>query len=246
MDTVNRFDNRVGDYVGYRPGYPLRAVRAILDGLGPPERLLAADVGAGTGISARLIGNRGVRVVAVEPGERMRGAAAAHPNIAWVSARAEALGLQSGAFDLVLCAQSFHWFKSAEALSEFARILKGGGRLTIMWNGRNNEDRPTAAYREAIVDVGGDITAERLPFDPEIVDRSTLFSPPHRTRVPNFQRLDLEGLVGRARSASYVPKSGAAGERLISLLRVLHTEHADAAGLVTLVYETEIFCWHKL
>jgi SAM-dependent methyltransferase len=111
LDTVGRFDDRVADYVKYRPTYPAAALDAILDGLEAPDRLVAADVGAGTGISARLLGDRGVRVVALEPGESMRSGAAAHRNVAWTAARAEASGLRSGAFDLVLSAQSFHWFR---------------------------------------------------------------------------------------------------------------------------------------
>ena len=73
-----------------------------------------------------------------------------------------------------------------------------------------------------------------------------LFSPPERSSFPSFQRLDLDGLIGRARSASYVPKSGAASERLLGLLRALHERYADAGGFVTLVYETEVFCSNKL
>ena len=88
-DTVGRFNDRAADYVKYRPTYPVAAIDAILDGLRPPERLLAADVGAGTGISARLLGDRGVRVIAVEPGEAMRGAAAPHARVSWIAGRAE-------------------------------------------------------------------------------------------------------------------------------------------------------------
>jgi hypothetical protein len=56
-----------------------------------------------------------------------------------------------------------------------------------------------------------------------------------------MQRLDLDGLIGRARSASYVPKSGPAGAKLLTLLRDLHAHYADDAGLATLVYGTEVF-----
>jgi hypothetical protein len=70
-DTVERFNDRAADYIRYRPTYPAEAVDAILDGLGQPERVVAADVGAGTGISARVLGDRGVRVIAVEPGEAL-------------------------------------------------------------------------------------------------------------------------------------------------------------------------------
>jgi hypothetical protein len=73
-----------------------------------------------------------------------------------------------------------------------------------------------------------------------------LFSSPERKSFPNFQRLDLAGLIGRARSASYVPKSGAAGERLLSLLRALHERYADGSGFVTLAYDTEVFCSTRL
>jgi SAM-dependent methyltransferase len=245
-DTIDRFSDRAADYIRYRPTYPAEAVHAILDGLGPAGRLVAADVGAGTGISARLLGERGVRVLAVEPGEAMRRAVAPHPNVAWVAGRAEATGLCSQTVDLVLCAQSFHWFRTADALSEFARILKERRRLAICWNRRSTSDPLTAGYRQAIVDVGGEITAESRPFDSNVISDSRQFSLPERRSFPNFQRLDLGGLIGRARSASYVPKSGAAGERLVSLLRALHERYADGSGFVTLVYETEVFCSTRL
>jgi hypothetical protein len=94
--------------------------------------------------------------------------------------------------------------------------------------------------------VGGEITAEWMTFDPADVTGSRQFSSPERTSVPNFQRLDLDGFIGRARSASYVPKTGAAGERMLALLHALHKQYADAKGFVTMVYETEIFCSKKL
>jgi SAM-dependent methyltransferase len=155
-------------------------------------------------------------------------------------------GLASGAVDLVLCAQSFHWFRTADALSEFARILKKRRRLAITWNRRSTTDPLTAGYRQAIVDVGGEISVESRPFDPSVIRDNGLFSSSERRSFANFQRLDLTGLIGRARSASYVPKSGAEGERLVSLLRALRERYADASGFVTFVYDTEVFCSTRL
>ena len=241
IDSVTRFNDRAADYVQYRPSYPRAAVDAILDGLAPPERLIAADIGAGTGISARLLGDRSVRVIAVEPGEAMRAAAAPHEKVRWTAGRAEGIGLMPASVDLVLCAQSFHWFEPQQALAELARILKPGGRIAIMWNRRSRTDPFTAGYRRAILDVGGEIAAERMPFDPAVIAKSGKFSVPERLAFPNDQRLDLAGLIGRSRSASYVPKSGPEGERLLVLLRALHARYADADGFVTLVYETEVF-----
>ena len=241
LDTVGRFSDRAADYVRYRPSYPPAAIDLILEGLGSPADLTVADIGAGTGISARLVADRGARVIAVEPGDGMRGAAAPHDNVTWVAGRADATGLRAQAIDAVLCAQSFHWFSPPVVLPELARILKPGGRLAIMWNRRSTTDPLTAGYRQAILDVGGEIAVERVDFDPGVIADSGLFSPPDRHAFPNAQRLTLEGLIGRARSASYVPKTGEEGQRLLDLLRTLHTQHADADGFVDLVYETEVF-----
>jgi SAM-dependent methyltransferase len=241
MDSISRFTDRASDYVKYRPTYPAAAIDAVLDGLGPPADIVAADVGAGTGISARLLADRGVRVLAVEPGEAMRAAAASHANVTWTIGTAEATCLAAESVDLVLCAQAFHWFRAPDALVEFARILKPGRRLTIMWNRRSKVDPLTAGYRQVIADVGGDMGVESMPFDPAVVADSGVFSAPERLTFPNAQRLDLDGLVGRARSASYVPKTGPEGDRLVDLLTALHTAHADAEGFVRLIYETEIY-----
>jgi len=241
LDPVGRFSDRARDYVTYRPSYPAAAIDAILRGLGPPEQITAADVGAGTGISARLLGDRGVRVSAVEPGRGMREAASPHPHVEWVDGMAEATGLPSQSVDLVLCAQSFHWFRPADALMEFSRILTANGRLTLMWNRRSKIDPLTAGFRQAIHDVGGEAQIEQVEFDPGVITESGLFLPPKRLSFPNEQRLDRDGLIGRARSASYVPKAGPAGEHLIELLGALHSQYADADGFVTLVYETEAY-----
>jgi SAM-dependent methyltransferase len=241
LDTVTRFSDRVADYIRYRPGYPAAAIDAILAGLGPPDQLRAVDIGAGTGISARLLAARGVHVVALEPGESMRRAADPHPRVAWMAGLAEASGLRTGCADLMLAAQSFHWFRPPDALREFARVLAPAGRLAIMWNRRSTTDALTAGYRRAILDVGGEVAAERMPFDADVLAESGVFAPPRREVFPNAQQLDLDGLIGRARSASYVPKSGPAGEKLLALLRELHARYADGDGRVTLVYDTEVF-----
>jgi SAM-dependent methyltransferase len=243
--SVQRFDDRADDYVRYRPGYPPGAVDAILDRLGPPGAIRAADIGAGTGISARLLGDRGLQVVAVEPGEVMRRAATGHPHVHWIAAAAEATGLRSQTFDLVLCAQSFHWFRAEEAATEFARILKPGARLAILWNRRSPTDPFTVGYRQAILEVSTDTGVESMSFDPDVITRGGRFSPGDRLQIANPQPLDLDGVIGRARSASYVPKTGPAADRLLVLLRALHAQHADADGFVSLVHDTEVFRWSR-
>src|SRR5690606_39572748 len=50
---------------------------------------------------------------------------------------AQTLPLADGALDAVVCAQAFHWFAGREALDEFHRVLRPGGRLGLVWNVRD-------------------------------------------------------------------------------------------------------------
>ena len=241
LNPTTRFSDRVQDYVHFRPTYPAAAIDAILAGLGAPQRLTAADVGAGTGISARLLADRGVHVVAVEPNVDMRRGADPRSLVTWRTGTAEATGLDTDSVDLVLCAQAFHWFKQPEALAEFHRILKTGGRLALMWNKRDSRDPFTAGYRQAIVNVEGESAIEMREYDPGIMDRDGLFTPAAYSEMPNEQCVDRAGLIGRATSASYVPKSGEPFETLQNSLIRLHQQYADRNGQVRLKYVTQLY-----
>ncbi|MBN3947811.1 MAG: methyltransferase domain-containing protein [Nostoc sp. NMS7] len=81
LNPLNRFSERAEDYVKYRPSYPADAIDIILEGLGENSQLVATDIGAGTGIDSRLLAERGVNVIAIEPNAAMREAAKPHPLI---------------------------------------------------------------------------------------------------------------------------------------------------------------------
>ena len=241
MNPIGRFTDRAEDYARYRPTYPAAAIDCVLQGLGDPAQIAAADVGAGTGISARLLAGRGVRVIAVEPNAAMREAAVPHEHVAWREGAAESTGLAAGSVDLVLCAQAFHWFRPRESVGEFHRILRPGGRLALIWNSRDRRDPLTRGYIEAIRAVNGEHPAETREFDPGVVYADGLFTEPSLESFEHAQELDRPGLVGRAASASYVPKEGEAFARLTELLESLFERHRDVRGLVTLRYETKVY-----
>lgn len=239
-DPTGRFSNRADDYARYRPTYPRDAIDALLRGLGTPEALLAVDVGAGTGIASRLLAERGVRVIAVEPNRAMREAGVAHPGVSFVDGTAERLPVADGAADLVLAAQAFHWFRPEPALSEMARALRAGGRLALVWNRRSTADAFTAAYRDALLVVGANPALDAMDADVGAVERSGLFGATRVERFVHSQRLDRDALVGRALSASYVPKEGPALAELVAKLDAAFARHADASNHVSMVYETEV------
>jgi SAM-dependent methyltransferase len=219
--------------------YPAEAIAAILDGL--DRRVVAADVGAGTGISSRCLADRGVRVLAIEPNRAMREAAEVHPLIEWREGTAEETGLAAGSVGLVQCAQAFHWIRQPEALREFARILIPRGRIAIVWNERDRSDALMTAYRDAIRMVGGEHPAEMREFDPGVIGRSGVFAPARLVEFAHHQRLDERGLIGRAMSASYAPKEGDRGTALVNRLRELFASFREGDERVTLRYRTRVW-----
>lgn len=241
LDPTRRFTSRAADYVRCRPDYPPGAIDAILRGVAEPSRLVAVDVGAGTGISARMLADRGTRVIAIEPNETMRLAASPHDRVEWRNGRAEETGLREGSVDLVLCAQAFHWFRQREALAEFHRVLRPGARLALLWNTRDRGDELTRGYTEAIRAVSGEHPAERREFDPDVIHRDGWFTPAALEMWPHQQQLDRAGLIGRALSASYVPREGPELETLTQLLTALFERHRDARGRVRLQYATKLY-----
>jgi SAM-dependent methyltransferase len=241
MDPLGRFSGRAEDYVRYRPDYPAAAIDHILEGFEHPVRGIVADIGAGTGILSRQLADRGPEVIAVEPNQAMRAAAEPHARVAWRTGAAEATGLASASVDLVVCAQAFHWFRQREAIAEFHRILLPGGRLVLVWNTRSRTDPLSRGYIEAIRAVNGDHPAETRTFEPGVVSAEGWFTRAQVRRFDHGQTLDRAGLLGRATSASYVPKEGEPFGRLVGMLDALHERHRDARGFVTLRYVTEVW-----
>lgn len=241
LDPTGRFSDRADDYVRYRPDYPAAALDHVLEGVSLSARVIAADVGAGTGISSRQLADRGLEVIAIEPNAAMRAGASPHPRVTWRPGTAEATGLAAASVDLVVCAQAFHWFRQREAIAEFHRVLRPGGRLALIWNTRSRVDPLTLGFIEAIRAVNGEHPAEMRKFDPGVVSADGWFTPAAVDTFDHAQPLDRAGLLGRAASASYVPKQGEPFDRLVGLLDALYERYRDPRGLVTLRYVTEVW-----
>ncbi|MGH9758333.1 MAG: hypothetical protein ACRD4M_11395, partial [Candidatus Acidiferrales bacterium] len=68
-----------GEYVSYRPEYPLEVFDRILAAIPPNRRGLAMDLGAGTGKAALILSPHFAKLIAVEAdplmAEKLRGAA---------------------------------------------------------------------------------------------------------------------------------------------------------------------------
>lgn len=245
-DPTQRFSDRVGDYVKARPGYPAGQIFGLLkDEAGWTPGSAVADVGSGTGISARLFLDQGNLVFAVEPNPDMRRAAEAaignHARFHSIDGTSESTGLADGSVDLIVAAQAFHWFRPEPTKQEFLRILKPGGAVVLMWNDRRLGGTPfLEAYENLLLEFGTDYLKVRHGA----VDGARLrefLGPFSEARFDNEQVFDFEGLAGRLRSSSYVPAPGAPrfGE-MMAALREIFDRH-QRGGRVVMTYDVRIY-----
>lgn len=127
-------------YAASRPTYPSEALDWLRDrmGIGPDGSVV--EVGAGTGLFTRLLLETGAKILATDPvAEMLVHLAATVPGVATAIATAEALPIAAGSVDAVICATAFHWFATPQALAEFRRVLRPGGRLGLIWNVRDHQ-----------------------------------------------------------------------------------------------------------
>lgn len=246
-NPTGRFSGLASLYAKCRPDYPPEAVDFIVTRCGLGPRALLVDVGSGTGISSRLFAQRGVSVLGIEPNAEMRARAEAEPLPAdcpaprYQDGRAEATDLPGGCADAVLAAQAFHWFKPDAALGEFARILKPGGWVVLVWNERDETDPFTAAYGAA-VRATRDAAAVEGPRGRagEVLLRDPRFEEGERVTYGHAQVVDQDGLLGRAFSASYAPRDPAEAEAFAAALRDIFARFQQG-GRVVVRYETAVY-----
>ena len=148
-DSTRRFSSRVDNYVKYRPSYPPEVVELLAAECGLTPGALVADIGAGTGLLAELFLQNGYRVLGVEPNREMRQAGERllgdYPHFTSIDGTAEVTTLADKSVDIITAGQAFHWFDREKARAEFARILRPGGWVALVWNERRVDATPFLA-----------------------------------------------------------------------------------------------------
>ena len=249
-DPVARFSDRAEDYVKYRPHYSQDVVQAVEQTCGLRPEHIIADVGCGTGLTAKIFLENGNRVVGVEPNREMRIAGenclAAYPNFSMVDGSAEATGLADASADFVIAGQAFHWFRTDDTRVEFARILKPAGWVVLVWHDRDTTSKPfLRAYEDFVLRHSTDYEQVAHKYLATYDALQRFFAPDEVRLIEqhNQQELDFDGLRGRLLSSSYVPKAGEKHEAMMRELPRLFSSHAEN-GRVTLEYDTKIFYGH--
>ena len=210
-DPTGRFSQRADAYGRYRPGYPEGALDLLLAGLGDASELVAADVGAGTGIATRQLAARVARVFAIEPNAGMRAQAETPATVEWLDGTGERTGLPDRSVDVAVAFQAFHWFHAERAIREFRRIARR--RIALVQYERDETQAFARAYRDLIQPFMLDDTeSRRLQTLETFAARAG--GGVRRAVLPFGQMLDLDGLLGLLASSSYLPHGGEPASRL--------------------------------
>lgn len=243
MDPRDRFTDTVAAYEATRPDYPAALVDWIRDRC-PRGRVV--DVGSGTGIFSRQLAAAGLDVVGVEPNAGMRAAAEARGGARYVAGDAEHTGLPSRSADIAVGAQAFHWFDLERALPELERVA-AGGLVVAAWNDRDDTGPDggfTRAYDALLHEVSEDFRT--VPRPGGTIERICVLRPQATVQeVPHLQELDLQGVIGRAWSSSYVVHGVSDRSAFDAALTRIVEEHA-VDGRVRITYRTRWVWWPAL
>lgn len=245
-NSTQRFTTRVETYVKFRPGYPPEVIELLRSQCGLTPEVVVADVGSGTGILSELLLKNGNEVFGVEPNDAMRVAAEHllrdYPRFRSVGGSAESTTLPDASVGLITAGQAFHWFDGASARVEFARILKPGSFVALIWNDRRLDSTPFLRGYEALLREYGTDYAKVQEFNPR--DQIAAFFAPQGFKLkefPNRQAFDFEGFKGRVMSASYTPEPGSPNFELMlnALLELYNSNQKN--GSVAFEYDTKIY-----
>lgn len=245
-DNIDRFNDRADNYDKFRPGYPQQLLTYIYEHNQLKEHDTVVEIGAGTGILSQELAKWPSRLIAIEPNDEMREKAinilshAEHCTV--VQSTAEHTGLANNSADLIICAQSFHWFDAAKCKIEFQRILRDHKKVAIIWNIRSAETAFEQAYEEFILQFSIDYK--------EVKKRELRGNNLHRFFNQGvFEKkifiydtyLTFEQLLGRTLSYSYMPNYGhKLLPAMVDALKTLFDKHSTN-HIIGLSYKTKLF-----
>lgn len=246
-DATQRFSTRVENYVRYRPSYPPGIIDFLAGVCGLTSTSIIADVGSGTGLLAELFLKNGNPLFGVEPNAEMRAAGERllepYANFTSVDGAAEATTLPAESVDIITAGQAFHWFDRQRSQAEFARILRPGGWVVLIWNERRVNSTPFLQAYEQLLRA---YSPEYETLNHREVDLAALADffgrgGFRRHSFENQQVFDYEGVRGRLLSSSYTPEATDPGyDAMLEALWKAFEMH-QLEGKVIFEYETHIY-----
>ncbi len=246
INSIERFSNRVDDYVKHRPTYPPEILRVFRNQMNLIPESIVADIGSGPGISAKPFLENGNIVYGIEPNRAMRDAADEYlknfPKFKNIDGTSENTTLADKSVDLILAAQAFHWFDKDRTRKEFKRILTENGFIALIWNERELDSNAfLREYEIVLLEFGTDYETVRHEQITKSVLEDSFQTNFRQATFDNAQTLDFDGLKGRILSSSYMPSpEHPRFDELLKKLKSLFAEH-QKNDRIQVLYKTNIF-----
>ncbi len=221
-----------------RPTYPDDAVEWLLAGPGGATRpRTVLELGAGTGKLTQRLVALGHDVHATDPDPAML--AILHrdlPDVRTSECGAEEIAVPDQSVDVVVAAQSYHWFDHERALPEIGRVLRPGGHLAVVWHER---DERIPWVRKLGRVIG---TQDQSRDATESLTASELFGEVESETFKHWQTVDRRSIVDLARSRSHIALMGEAErEQTLSALLALYDDYGRGMDGMQLPYRTTCF-----
>jgi SAM-dependent methyltransferase len=214
-----------------------------------PDRTIL-EVGAGTGKFVPVMEQSGARILALEPIEEMRDQlVAAFPDLEAIAGTANEIPLRDESIDAVVCAQAFHWFATPAAVAAMARVLRLGGMLGLVWNGRDESVPWVAELSEITNRYEGDTPRYRTGAWRRVFPAPGFeFVGEQHVRNAHAGKV-AEVVLKRTLSVSFIAGLPAAEraevEREVRNL-IDRTPELSGGGDVEFPYETSMFAYRKV
>lgn len=211
MNTISvktKFGEANKAYKQYRPTYPERIIEIILNTVAEPYKK-AVDIGAGTGISTKLLSSNFENVIAIEPDKKMLDNGTFEDNVITINDCVENVRLKKCSIDLVTAGNSFYWMQADITLERIHEWLKENGVLAAY---RYNLPKTNDLVINKIISEQSDSVWDRFRDDRlrdtgytyRTIKNSMLFRNITITNVTNIVKLSPEEIVGFFSSTSYL------------------------------------------
>ena len=119
------------------PPYPAALLEAVVAAAGNVSTARVLEIGCGTGKATEPLAERGLAIVALEPGRRLAAEARSRlsrfPRVTVQETMFEEIALPHASFDLVASAQAFHWVDPAVGVPKVIEVLAPEGSIAFFW-----------------------------------------------------------------------------------------------------------------
>jgi len=193
-DSILRlsFGNVAETYHRARPPYSQELLVRAQTVLGLDRGAHVLDLAAGTGRLTSELARRFEHVIAVEPNDAMR-ALIRDGDVR--AGTAEAIPVADASVDAVFVGEAFHWFDTAAAIPEIARVLRQRGGLAIVGEQWWEPEPPLPAAALALLHEPWDRSQplRNPPWDPSF--DGSAFEPLRYEHSDGAIDLDRDGLL---------------------------------------------------